>query len=794
MKAFLQTLVLLLFLAAAQTLAQKAGSSWTKDLQVIIDSVSLDSLQTYVHQLSGDLPFLMNGSKVYIKSRNKLQPGNEYASQYLLQKLGSFGFTPFRQQFSTTGFNVLLEQRGTRRPNQKYILCAHYDDMPAGSSLAPGADDNASGTAAVIEAARIFRSFQFPYTITYAFWDEEEQGLIGSRYFAQLARSMGDSILGVINLDMIGYDSDNDFKANIHVRPVAHSAQLAQRMQDLNNEYALRLLAVIYDPGITASDHNSFWVNDYSAVLLIEDNYFNFNRFYHSIRDSINKFNELYFLQCSRLGIATVASFAVGELPVTPQLQTPAHLAVDVPARSLFGWTLAPEAVQYDLEISLVQDFSKIYLQHYDLAEAAWISAGLPNAASVYWRIRSSNRAGQSAWSAPGQIKTVPASTQSIPLQHGWNLVSSTLLPVDSSLTHMLARIQNHFDVMHDKSGRTFSFSAGAPQLNSWQAASAYWIRLNKADTLTIAGNVINTIPMAIPLASGWNHVAFLANDSLPLAQALTTVADRLLLAKNGAGHVYWPAFGIDDIQQLSQGQGLQLYLSATDTLVYPPKHNSIVNTTTLSTDPSHFIAPEATDKSAVLLMQSHILQTGDELAVYSMEHKITGAACVKNNLAAITIWGKDSFDAAAPGATTGQALYVKHWSRQTSSEKLLNIISLQDIQHSQTISSLTFQPEAVWIGQVEFQDIPNQVALAQNYPNPFNSETTIQYSIPKAALVRLEIYNSLGQCMAVLQDGMQEAGIYKSLWQGDRYAAGIYVCRLTAGDHMTIRKMVLLH
>ena len=58
--------------------------------------------------------------------------------------------------------------------------------MPSGTT-APGADDNASGTAAVIEAARIFTQYDSKYTIIYALWDEEEQGLIGSAYYAHQA-------------------------------------------------------------------------------------------------------------------------------------------------------------------------------------------------------------------------------------------------------------------------------------------------------------------------------------------------------------------------------------------------------------------------------------------------------------------------------------------------------------------------------------------------------------------------------------------------------------------------------
>lgn len=69
---------------------------------------------------------------------------------------------------------------------------------------APGADDNASGAAVVLEAARLLSSIQTPYTIIFALWDEEEIGLIGSANYARHAVQSGEQILGIVNMDMLG--------------------------------------------------------------------------------------------------------------------------------------------------------------------------------------------------------------------------------------------------------------------------------------------------------------------------------------------------------------------------------------------------------------------------------------------------------------------------------------------------------------------------------------------------------------------------------------------------------------
>ena len=274
-------------------------------IQTIINQTNLDSLVYFVKELSGEVQTIINGSPYTILSRHKNQPGNNMAADYIKQKLQSYGLPVYDQNFSSTGRNVYAVQTGTTYPNKKYIICAHYDDMPSGT-IAPGADDNASGTAAVIEAARIFTQYQSKYTIIYALWDEEEQGLIGSAYYALQAYNAGDSIMGVINMDMIAYDSNNDNIADLHTRPIGTSIYLKDKMVEVNSLYSLGLTLDIKNPGSTYSDHASFWNRNYGAILLIEDGS-DFHPYYHTVNDKIQYFNMAYFHKMSKVSLGTVA-------------------------------------------------------------------------------------------------------------------------------------------------------------------------------------------------------------------------------------------------------------------------------------------------------------------------------------------------------------------------------------------------------------------------------------------------------------------------------------------------------
>ncbi len=301
MRKILQALILILCI-------QSISFSQSPTIQTIINQTNIDSLTYFVRELSGDVQTIIGGSPYTIVSRHKNQPGNNKAADYIKQKLNSYGLITYDQNFSATGRNVYGVQPGSLYPNKKYIICAHYDDMPSGTT-APGADDNASGTAAVIEAARIFTEYDSKYTIIYALWDEEEQGLIGSAYYALQAFNGGDSIMGVINMDMISYDSNSDGQAEIHTRPIASSISLKDNMIQINSLYGIGLTLATINPGATWSDHASFWTRNFGAICLIELDG-DFNAYYHTVNDKIQYFNMPYYLKMSKVAFGTVATLA----------------------------------------------------------------------------------------------------------------------------------------------------------------------------------------------------------------------------------------------------------------------------------------------------------------------------------------------------------------------------------------------------------------------------------------------------------------------------------------------------
>ena len=93
-----------------------------------------------------------------------------------------------------------------------------------------------------------------------------------------------------------------------------------------------------------------------------------------------------------------------------------------------------------------------------------------------------------------------------------------------------------------------------------------------------------------------------------------------------------------------------------------------------------------------------------------------------------------------------------------------------------------------------DYKQLPLSYQLEQNYPNPYNPNTTIEYSLPQASNVTINLYNILGQRIKQLMTGLRkEAGYHQIEWDASRISSGIYYYRIEAGEFQDVKKMILL-
>lgn len=287
----------------------------------IIDQVDLNRMLSYVDELSGESPALINGSPFKIDTRStyaddSLRAAGRYAYQRF-QRLGlKVQYHNWKRNSVLYPPNVVAEKPGMDPAAGIVVIGAHLDSTsPSASTLAPGADDNASGSVAVLTAAELLAPYHFDATIRFVLFTGEEQGLWGSAAYAQ---SVADQdIRSMLNLDMVAWDNSGGPDMDLHAdADVPGSVALAQVFVDVVDAYGLDLVPVIYPDGTNRSDHASFWSQGFAAALAIEN--FrddpgvpgDFNTHYHTASDRRNYYNGPYFQQMVAASLATLAHIA----------------------------------------------------------------------------------------------------------------------------------------------------------------------------------------------------------------------------------------------------------------------------------------------------------------------------------------------------------------------------------------------------------------------------------------------------------------------------------------------------
>lgn len=268
------------------------------DYELIKDIISM----TNETKIEDNIEFLQEQGTRYIGT-----DGNDRSTRWLKNKYDSFGLETYYQNFSYQGLelsNVIAYQEGIHegRKSETIILCAHFDSINREDHnlSAPGADDDASGTAAIIESARILSKYNFNKTIMYCTWNAEEVGLIGSRYFAERIDEIDFDIKGVYNFDMIGYSENGE---NIALHSDHRSKNLLDMMVNMDKrlELPLNITPITEDPE-KRSDHFSFWMRGYKACLVIEEKY---NPYYHTTEDTIDKISISMVESVTRLAVSS---------------------------------------------------------------------------------------------------------------------------------------------------------------------------------------------------------------------------------------------------------------------------------------------------------------------------------------------------------------------------------------------------------------------------------------------------------------------------------------------------------
>ncbi len=220
---------------------------------------------------------------------------------------GGTSWFPLNEGIPDNWANVVATLPGTQTPSKKYVVCGHYDSMSEHPTLcAPGADDNASGTSLVLEAARILKDFGFESTVEFICLTAEELAYwSGSRYYASCARMRGEDIAATLNFDMVAWGSHALYLIGNNA-----SSWLVDYCAAIGDDFVPGLpLTKLIDSNWNLSDHASFWAYDYSAFCGIELDHWD-NPNWHTCHDLVRTLSMPLATDVTRLAVASLASMA----------------------------------------------------------------------------------------------------------------------------------------------------------------------------------------------------------------------------------------------------------------------------------------------------------------------------------------------------------------------------------------------------------------------------------------------------------------------------------------------------
>jgi hypothetical protein len=299
--ALLSAILLLLPVLGWRVMILMPGSSFSGALPPpsAEESELQRRLESHVRALAGE-----------IGERSLTRPGSlEAASGYLEARLRELGYAvEFQDVRPPAARNLAVELRGGARADEIVVVGAHYDSV----SGSPGADDNASGTAALLELARVFGGRGFERTLRLVWFVNEEPPYylgdeMGSRRYAARSKQRDEKVTSMLSLETIGYYSDAEgsqqypapfgrfypsrgdfigFVGNLRSGLLVRRCVAAFRTT--TSFPSEGLAAPEFVPGIAWSDHSSFWEHGYQAVMVTDTAPFRYPH-YHAATDTPDK-------------------------------------------------------------------------------------------------------------------------------------------------------------------------------------------------------------------------------------------------------------------------------------------------------------------------------------------------------------------------------------------------------------------------------------------------------------------------------------------------------------------------
>jgi len=296
----------------------KDNSTTQKAPPISLNKNSLSKSKVDSIQIMADIKHLASDE---LEGRRSGEKGNDLAREYIVTRFKKLGLekmdTSFLQAFSFykrvykktyNCNNIIGKITGTKYPEKYIVLTAHFDHLgKRDEKIFNGADDNASGVAAILEAADFFKKNPPKHSIIFVAFDAEELGLEGAKYFVDNPPISLDHILMNVNLDMISRNKKNE----IYICGTHHYPILKEKLAGIDSLSAINVLFghdtpdLGYNDWTNSSDHGPFHQKKIPFIYLgVED-----HQDYHKQTDTFENIDPSFLYQSTRLVVEIMKAF-----------------------------------------------------------------------------------------------------------------------------------------------------------------------------------------------------------------------------------------------------------------------------------------------------------------------------------------------------------------------------------------------------------------------------------------------------------------------------------------------------
>ncbi|NWF88486.1 MAG: M20/M25/M40 family metallo-hydrolase [Ignavibacteriaceae bacterium] len=796
-------------------------------INAIISNVSADSVKYFIQSLQN------------FQTRFLFADTRDAVAEWIKSQFIRFGYTnvvidSFLYQ-NTWQKNVIATLEGVTNPERLYVFGGHHDSYSSGNPnvFAPGADDNASGTAAVLEMARVLKQSGYNSNVTIKFitFGAEEYGLWGSRDYADYAVNNNLDIKLMINHDMISHTSSTLFESFVDINHYTGSegwADIAFKMVETYSDLIPNHGAL----NSSGSDSHSFWQKGYKAVYFEEND---FSPFYHSPQDVITNYSMTY--------CAEVIKSSGALLLTAPKIPTEIknYFVYDIGNGTSvkLSWLSNTDSDFKEYKVYIGTN-SGFYNKSYSLVDTTFIIDSLSEGTKYFIAVSATDSEGFESFLTERNI---------IPFAKPLSPAEFTVIP-KRQVIELSWNNNKELDLAGYNIYRSESFDGSYIKINSnvlvdsfysddTPVAGQYYYYFIKAEdnqfnestaTDTIKSRIIS-LDKGILVVDETND----GNGTIlnPTDEQVDEFYNQLLgsysktnydITSNGAitlpdlgafSTVIWQAAdNVNALDAQSAQQAIKDYLDNGGNFIYdgyrPTRAWQKNTAATAKYKPGMFVYDYLkVDSSANILgsrfIGAHSLYGNypdifiDSSKTLSTDNfHLKGVESIFPNGEGTTIYTFETlFDSTSlQGKLKGTPVGIEYKGTDYKSVVLsfpLYYMNFDDAKELiERILSDSFN-EVTKVYEEQQEIIPFEYMLYQNYPNPFNPTTKISWQSPVSGRQTVKVFDVLGNEIATLVDEVKDADYHSINFDASDLPSGVYFYQLKINDFIKTNKMLLI-